>query len=51
MTLYRAGASKVFPGRRIACALVWTEGPRLMPLSDTLLDAELARISARLQSR
>jgi ATP-dependent helicase/nuclease subunit A len=51
MALYRAGATKIFPGRRIACALVWTEGPRLMPLSAALLDAELARISARLQSR
>jgi len=51
MALYRAGASKIFPGRRIACALVWTEGPRLMPLSDTLLDTELARIAARLLSR
>jgi ATP-dependent helicase/nuclease subunit A len=51
MALYRAGARKIFPGRRIACALVWTEGPRLMPLSDALLDAEIARISARLQAR
>ena len=48
MALYRAGASKIFPGRRIACALVWTEGPRLMALSDALLDAELGRIAARL---
>jgi ATP-dependent helicase/nuclease subunit A len=51
MALYRAGATKIFPGRRIVCALVWTEGPRLMPLSDTLLDTELARIAARLPSR
>ncbi len=51
MALYRAGATRIFPGRRIACALVWTEGPRLMPLSHALLDAELARIAARLQSR
>ncbi len=32
MALYRAALAKVFPGRRIACALVWTEGPKLMPL-------------------
>jgi ATP-dependent helicase/nuclease subunit A len=51
MALYRAGATKIFPGRRIACALVWTEGPRLMPLSEALLDAELARIAARLKAR
>jgi ATP-dependent helicase/nuclease subunit A len=48
MALYRAAAAKIFPGRRIACALVWTEGPHLMALSDGLLDAETARIRARL---
>ena len=44
MALYRAAAAKIFPHKRIACALVWTEGPSLMPLSDALLDTEMARI-------
>jgi ATP-dependent helicase/nuclease subunit A len=48
MALYRAALSKVFAGRRIDCALVWTDGPALMPLRAELLDAELARIAARL---
>jgi len=48
MALYRAALGKVFPGRRIDCALVWTDGPALMPLPAGLLDAELARIAARL---
>jgi ATP-dependent helicase/nuclease subunit A len=48
MTLYRAALSKIFPGRRITCALVWTEAPCLMPLPQELLDAEIARIRARL---
>ncbi|MBU6298260.1 MAG: double-strand break repair helicase AddA [Alphaproteobacteria bacterium] len=48
MALYRAAAAKIFAGRRIASALVWTEGPRLMPLPDVLLDAETSRIRARL---
>ncbi|MBV9905458.1 MAG: PD-(D/E)XK nuclease family protein, partial [Alphaproteobacteria bacterium] len=48
MALYRAGASRIFPGKRVACALVWTEGPTLMELSNNLLDAELREISARL---
>jgi ATP-dependent helicase/nuclease subunit A len=48
MALYRAALAKVFPGRRIDCALVWTEGPSLMPLPAALLDAELGRIAARL---
>jgi ATP-dependent helicase/nuclease subunit A len=50
MALYRAALLKVFPGRRIACALVWTEGPRLMPIPDDRLEAELGRIRARLVS-
>jgi len=48
MGLYRAALAKVFPRKRIATALVWTEGPHLMPLPDALLDAEIARITARL---
>jgi ATP-dependent helicase/nuclease subunit A len=51
MALYRAAAARIFPSRRIACALVWTEGPHLMPLSDALLDAEMARIEARAAGR
>jgi ATP-dependent helicase/nuclease subunit A len=50
MALYRAALAKVFPRHRIACALVWTEGPSLMPLPDALLDTEIARIPARLDS-
>ena len=48
MALYRAAAEKIFPGRRIVCGLVWTDGPTLMPLSDKLLDAEMGQIRARL---
>ena len=50
MALYRAALAKIFPGRRIACALVWTEGPRLMPLPEALMEAEIGRIRARLDS-
>ncbi|HUB85660.1 MAG TPA: double-strand break repair helicase AddA, partial [Rhizomicrobium sp.] len=50
MALYRAALARIYPGRRIACALVWTEGPSLMPLADDLLNAEIARIPARLDS-
>ncbi|MGZ5938476.1 MAG: double-strand break repair helicase AddA [Rhizomicrobium sp.] len=48
MALYRAAAVKIFPGRRIVCGLVWTDGPTLMKLSNDLLDAELGRIRTRL---
>jgi ATP-dependent helicase/nuclease subunit A len=48
MALYRAGAQAVFPGRRIVCGLVFTDGPRLLQLSDVVLDARLADIALRL---
>ena len=50
MALYRAALARIFPGRRIALALVWTEGPNLMELPDTLLEAEIGRIRARLDA-
>ncbi|MDR3527004.1 MAG: double-strand break repair helicase AddA [Rhizomicrobium sp.] len=48
MALYRAAAKRIFPEKRVSCALVWTEGPLLLPLSDALLDAETIRIHQRL---
>jgi ATP-dependent helicase/nuclease subunit A len=51
MALYRAGAAKIFPGRRIVCGLVFTDGPRLLQLSDVVLDAQMAGISARLDPK
>ncbi len=44
MALYRLALAKLFPGKRIACALMWTEGPRLMPLPADILDKEAARL-------
>lgn len=48
MALYRAAAAKIFPGRRIACVLVWTEGPQILTLSETTLEAETRPIRSRL---
>jgi ATP-dependent helicase/nuclease subunit A len=50
MALYRAALEKVFPGRHVSCALVWTEGPSLMALPDSTLDAEVGRIKAKLSA-
>ncbi len=44
MALYRLALAKLFPDKRIACALVWTEGPRLMPLPAEILDKEVERL-------
>ena len=38
MAAYRAVLRGIYPGRAIGCALLWTDGPRLMPLSSWLLD-------------
>jgi ATP-dependent helicase/nuclease subunit A len=51
MALYRAGAAKIFPDKRVVCGLVFTDGPRLLQLSDVVLDAQIAGISARLDQQ
>jgi ATP-dependent helicase/nuclease subunit A len=38
MAIYRAGLSAIYDDRPIRCALLWTEGPTLMPLADDVLD-------------
>ena len=47
MAIYRTALRKIFPERRVICGLVWTDGPRLMLLSDALLDDALVRLMAR----
>jgi ATP-dependent helicase/nuclease subunit A len=39
MAAYRAALARIYPGRPIRCALLWTDGPRLMPLASHRLDA------------
>ncbi len=38
MAAYRAALARVYPDRPVTCALLWTDAPRLMPLSSWLLD-------------
>ncbi|NBC34815.1 MAG: double-strand break repair helicase AddA, partial [Alphaproteobacteria bacterium] len=38
MAAYRALLQAIYPDREIGCALLWTEGPALMPLPPALLD-------------
>jgi ATP-dependent helicase/nuclease subunit A len=47
MALYRAGAARIFPEKRIECGLLFTDGPSLLRLSGPLLDREMADIAAR----
>ncbi len=39
LAAYRAAIAAIYPGRTVRCALLWTEGPRLMPISAARLDA------------
>ncbi len=34
---YRAALEKIYPDRPVTCAILWTEAPRLMPISPDLL--------------
>ncbi|SME94168.1 DNA helicase/exodeoxyribonuclease V, subunit A [Tistlia consotensis] len=38
LAVYRAILRRIYPDRPVACALLWTDGPRLMPVADALLD-------------
>jgi ATP-dependent helicase/nuclease subunit A len=38
MRAYRDAVSKVYPGRAVTCALLWTDGPRLMVLPELILN-------------
>jgi ATP-dependent helicase/nuclease subunit A len=42
MAIYAAVLADVFPGRRVEAALVWTDGPKLMPVPENLLAKALA---------
>ena len=44
MAVYAAVLQSIFPGRRIEAALVWTDGPRLMPVPENLTAKTLARL-------
>ncbi len=41
MAAYVTVLGEIYPGRRIEAALVWTDGPKLMPVPENLLAAAL----------
>jgi ATP-dependent helicase/nuclease subunit A len=44
MAVYAAVLEEVFPGRRVEAALVWTDGPRLMPVPENIVARTLAAL-------
>ena len=47
LAAYRAALARLFPGRTLRAALLWTDGPRLMEIPSTLLDDAERRILRR----
>jgi len=41
MATYRAALARIYPDRPVDCALLWTDGPLLMPISPGLLARHL----------
>ena len=46
MAIYVAVLRAVFPGRAVEAALVWTDGPRLMPVPEAVIADSLAGLRA-----
>jgi len=46
LSLYRAVLTKLYPGRAVRAALIWTEAPDLMELSDAVLSEALAGLTS-----
>jgi ATP-dependent helicase/nuclease subunit A len=46
LALYRHGLRRIYPGRAVACAILWTNVPALMPIPSPLLDAAEAKLLA-----
>ena len=45
MAIYAAVLADIFPGRTIEAALIWTDGPKLMPVPENVLAQSLATLS------
>ena len=41
LATYQAALQRIYPDRQVACALLWTDGPRLMPISPARLAGHL----------
>jgi ATP-dependent helicase/nuclease subunit A len=47
MAVYVAVLRAVFPGRAVEAALVWTDGPRLMPVPENVIAEQLAVLATK----
>jgi len=47
LAVYAAVLKRLYPDRAVEAALVWTDGPKLMPVPAEMMDAALARANPR----
>jgi ATP-dependent helicase/nuclease subunit A len=47
LALYRAVLARLYPGRAVRAALLWTEVPQIMEIPASALDAALADLPGR----
>lgn len=47
MALYRAALHRIYPGKKVGCALIWTDSARLMAIPAEILDAEMQSLIAK----
>ena len=47
MAIYAAVLAEIFPTRRVEAALIWTDGPKLMAISENLVSKALADLAAQ----
>ena len=50
MALYWAVLRRLFPGHVVEAALVWTDGPKLMPVPEELMARALQTLALRVDS-
>jgi len=50
MALYVGVLSEIFPDHRVEAALVWTDGPKLMPIPENLIARTLARLGRKVDT-
>ena len=46
MPYFAAVFAKLYPGRAVRCAIIWTETPEIVELSGEALDHALAQVKA-----
>ncbi|HYD45877.1 MAG TPA: double-strand break repair helicase AddA [Phenylobacterium sp.] len=50
MALYVAVLREAFPGRAVEAALIWTDGPKLMPVPENLIAEALAKLGREVEA-